>query len=312
MDSVRDLFFLFLKGMAMGAADVVPGVSGGTIAFISGIYEKLIHSIKGLTPAKLLILKNQGIKPFWTSINGTFLAVLGAGVLGSIISLAHLITWLMKTYPEMLWSFFFGLVISSAILIFRQLEKVNASAIISIVIGFALAWNLNKITPTTATDPNLLMVFTSGAIAICAMILPGISGAFILLILGMYEYVIEALKSIQIDVVLVFAIGCATGLILFSRLLSLMFLHMRHATLALLTGFMLGSLNKIWPWKLTLETTTDRHGQIVPLIQENISPLNYEALTSQNPFLWQGALLMICAFLLVGGLEKLKTCLEDS
>lgn len=311
MLSMREFLFLFLKGVAMGAADVVPGVSGGTIAFISGIYEKLIHSIKSLTPAKLLVLKQQGFRDFWKAINGTFLTVLGSGVLASIISLAHLITWLMKTYPEMLWSFFFGLVISSAILIFKQLERINAPAVISILVGFFLAWNLNKITPTTATDPNLFMVFASGSVAICAMILPGISGAFILLILGMYEYVIEALKTIQMDVVVVFALGCGMGLILFSRLLSVMFLHMRNTTLALLTGFMLGSLNKIWPWKLTLETTTDRHGQIVPLIQENISPLSYEALTTQNPFLWQGALLMIGAFILVGGLEKLKSCLEE-
>lgn len=303
---MQGLMTLFLKGVAMGAADVVPGVSGGTIAFVSGIYEELLGSIKNLRPSLIRVLFREGFAAFWKAINGTFLLVLGAGVLSSIASLAHLITWLMQSYPEMLWSFFFGLIISSAVLVFRQLSQTGPAVLLTIAVGFILAWNLNALTPVTVTEASLLRVFLSGVIAICAMILPGISGAFILVILGMYEYVIGALKALEADVILVFAGGCAAGLLAFSHLLSLMFRYCRDLTLALLTGFMLGSLNKVWPWKVTLESRTDRHGQLVPLIQENISPLNYEILTQQNPYLIQGALLMLLGFALVSGLEKMK------
>lgn len=311
MDSGKSYILLYLKGVAMGAADVVPGVSGGTIAFISGIYEELIDTLRGIRPGLIGVLKNQGIREFWKKINGNFLVVLLAGVLTSIVSLAHLITWLMAAFPEMLWSFFFGLVISSAVLIRRQMARFDIRAICAMTIGFLMAWNLNLIIPATVHDISLLRVFISGAVAICAMILPGISGAFILVILGMYEFIIDALRALNIPVILVFTAGCLGGLLSFSHLLSAMFHHCRNVTLALLTGFMLGSLNKVWPWKLTLEYRTDRHGQLVPLIQENVSPLNYEALTRQNPFLIQGIILMAAAFLLVIGLEKIKDLAES-
>ena len=311
MRSTRSLIFLYLKGIAMGAADVVPGVSGGTLAFISGIYEELIDTLKNLRPGLLLILKHDGLQAFWRAANGTFLVTLLAGVLTSIISLVHVMTWLMSNYPELLWSFFFGLVISSTFLVYRQMLRIGPYSVMAMLAGFAMAWSLNRLSPAGTGDISLIRVFFSGAVAICAMILPGISGAFILVILGMYEYIIESLKAFNLPVIVTFIFGCAGGLLSFSHLLSALFHHCRNGTLALLTGFMLGSLGKVWPWKLTLATGTDRHGQLVPLIQENTSPLSYEALTGQDPRLIPGILLMLAAFFLVTGLEKIRSCYAE-
>ena len=230
----------------------------------------------------------------------------------SIISLAHLVTWLLEQYSEMLWAFFFGLVLSSAFLIYRQMKSWSVSAVVSLITGFFAAWSLNLIAPATMTEAPLWFVFLSGAIAICAMILPGISGAFILILMGMYGYVVGALKSMEFPVILTFGTGCALGLISFSRVLSWMFNKYHCQTLALLTGFMLGSLNKIWPWKVTVESWTDHKGRQIPLIQENISPLKYEVMTQQNPYLIHAIVLMIVAVLIVTGLEKVRRMQEKS
>lgn len=302
MNQFKDYFVLYLKGAAMGAADVVPGVSGGTIAFIAGIYQQLIESIKSISFSTLLILKRDGFKAAWESINGTFLLTLGLGVLTSLLSLAHVITYLLDTFPEMVWSFFFGLIVASSLMIKRMIRSWNLSSIGSLVIGAAVAYWISVATPASGSD-NFLFIFFSGAIAICAMILPGISGAFILLLLGMYAPIIEALKSFDLPIIVVFASGCGIGLLAFSRVLSWMFTNYSNQTLSLLMGFMLGSLNKVWPWKLTLEAFENHHGKLIPIVQENISPLKYES----DPYLFSSITLMIFAIVLIFFLEKLGT-----
>ena len=302
MNQFKDYLFLYLKGAAMGAADVVPGVSGGTIAFITGIYQQLIESIKSISFSTLLTLKNEGFKAAWDSINGTFLLTLGLGVVSSLVSLAHVITYLLEAFPEMVWSFFFGLIVASSIMIKRMIGTWNPSVIASLILGAGIAYWISVATPAGGSD-NFLFIFFSGAIAICAMILPGISGAFILLLLGMYAPMIEALKSFDLPIVVVFVSGCGIGLLAFSRVLSWMFTHYSNQTLSLLMGFMLGSLNKVWPWKLTLKAFEDHHGKLIPIVQQNISPLKYQS----DPYLFSSLTLMVFAVGLIFFLEKLGT-----
>lgn len=282
----------------MGAADVVPGVSGGTIAFITGIYEELINSIKSVNAEALRKLFKEGIGAFWSHINGTFLVVLFAGILTSVLSLAKGLNYLLETQPLLVWSFFFGLIIASALIISKSIEKWSLGAIIGLTVGAVVAYGITVISPSE-TSESLPFVFLSGAIAICAMILPGISGSFILLLMGKYKFIIESLSEINLVVILVFMAGCLVGLLSFARLLSWMFKNYKNLTISILTGFMIGSLNKVWPWKITLETTVDRHGEVVPVLQKSILPNHFDG----NPQTLWCALLAVAGFLIIWLLE---------
>ncbi|MDO6562626.1 DUF368 domain-containing protein [Amphritea sp. 1_MG-2023] len=282
--TIRDYIGLFFKGVMMGAADVVPGVSGGTIAFITGIYEELINTIKGFNPAALRVLFQQGPVAFWQQVNGTFLLVLLAGIVASIATIAGGVLFLLANYPILLWSFFFGLILASVWLVMSHIERWDMNLMSSFIIGALLAYMITRVAPVSV-EPTAMMVFISGAIAICAMILPGISGSFILLLLGMYAHILTAVKGLDIQLISLFMLGCVVGIMSFSRLLSWMFSHHRQVTLALLAGFMLGSLNKVWPWKYTLSYTLNRHGEQVPLLQDNVLPWHFESMTGQSAFL---------------------------
>lgn len=291
--SLKDYLLISAKGIAMGAADVVPGVSGGTIAFITGIYEELLSTISSVNIESLKVLKNDGIKGFWNHINGSFLVALLLGVGISIASLAKLITYLLKHHDILLWSFFFGLILSSIYLVGKTIKKWDTIKFLALLIGSAIAYYITILPPMENPDA-LWFVFLSGAIAICAMILPGISGSFILLLLGSYELVLSAIKDLKISTIAVFGIGCVVGLLSFSKLLSWMFKKYHDLTIALLTGFLVGSLNKIWPWKLTTSFRINSHGEEVPFLQENILPFNYDG----NPQLLM-AILMACVGLAI-------------
>jgi putative membrane protein len=272
--TAKDYAIISLKGMAMGAADVVPGVSGGTIAFISGIYTELIDSIKGINFSLIKVLKNEGIPAFIKAVNAPFLIALLSGIAISIISLSKLIGYLLANHPIIIWSFFFGLIVCSAWLIGKSITKWTAQAIISLVLGIGIAYYITIASPTETTNASWF-VFLSGAIAICAMILPGISGSFILLLLGKYAFIMESISKFDIKVILPFLVGCAFGLLAFSRFLSWL-LHKHYTlTIALLSGFMIGSLNKVWPWKITLETRINSKGVEVPFLQESVLPGDY-------------------------------------
>lgn len=235
------------RGVAMGAADVVPGVSGGTIAFITGIYDTLIDSLKAFGPGALKVLFNEGPLPTWRYVNGSFLLALFSGIALSILTLANAIDYALTHHPVLLSAFFFGLILASAVLIYRQIPAADRG-LTMVVPGVVFALAVSLIRPGEL-PVNHLTVFCSGAVAICAMILPGISGSFILLILGMYAPVIAAIKNLELATLAVFALGCATGLMLFVRLLSWLLHRHRHGLLQFLTGLLLGSLAIIWPWK---------------------------------------------------------------
>lgn len=288
----------------MGAADVVPGVSGGTIAFIAGIYEELVDSIKSINLHALKLLFTLKLKAFWQQINGSFLFSILLGIGISIFSLAKLMTWLLEHYPIQIWSFFFGLIIASTVLVAKEIQRWHAGTVIALIIGAAVAYVITILSPSET--PNAWwFIILSGAIAICAMILPGISGAFILLLMGKYAYILGAVSALQFGILLLFAFGAVTGIVSFSHLLSWLLKKHHTATVATLTGFMVGSLNKVWPWKETLETYTDSHGAVHPLVEANISPAAFEQLTSTPSFLWQAILLCIFGFVLIFGLEYL-------
>ena len=293
---------LALKGCAMGMADVVPGVSGGTIAFISGIYEELLDSIRSVDATALRLLLRFRLAEFWRHINGRFLLPVLLGIAVAIFSLARLMTYLLTNHPIAIWSFFFGLIVASALLVARQIGRWDWRTVLAFAVGAAAAWWITVATPAETPD-DWWFVMLSGAIAICAMILPGISGAFILLLLGKYQYIMHAVGEFDIPVIAVFVIGAAAGIISFSHLLSWLLKHWHDVTVAVLMGFMVGSLNKVWPWKETVETYLDSHGVAQPLVQNNIAPGTFEQLTGQPSLLVQAILLGIVGFLVIYGIE---------
>ena len=293
---------LALKGCAMGMADVVPGVSGGTIAFISGIYEELLDSIRSVDATALRLLLRFRLAEFWRHINGRFLLPVLLGIAVAIFSLARLMTYLLTNQPIAIWSFFFGLIVASALLVARQIGRWDWRTVLAFAVGAAAAWWITVATPAETPD-DWWFVMLSGAIAICAMILPGISGAFILLLLGKYQYIMHAVGEFDIPVIAVFVIGAAAGIISFSHLLSWLLKHWHDVTVAVLMGFMVGSLNKVWPWKETVETYLDSRGVAQPLVQNNIAPGTFEQLTGQPSLLVQAILLGIVGFLVIYGIE---------
>ena len=262
---------LVLKGIAMGAADVIPGVSGGTIAFITGIYEELLLSIKNIDLKALKLFFTGKFGEFWTKINGGFLLAVVAGIGISVFSLARGMTWLLTHHPIPLWSFFFGLIAASTWLVARDVTRWNAVNVLGALAGAAAAYVITALSPAATPDAWWFIVL-SGAIAICAMILPGISGSFILLLLGKYAFIMAAVGELNIRVIVLFAIGAVAGIIGFSHALTWLLKNCRNATIAVLAGFMVGSLNKIWPWKEVLETYVDSHGVSQPLREANVLP----------------------------------------
>ncbi|MDA9316643.1 DUF368 domain-containing protein [Polaribacter sp.] len=298
---LQDYFVIGLKGMAMGAADVVPGVSGGTIAFISGIYEELLSTISNVNLSLLRTLKTSGIKTAWKQLNGSFLTALFLGVFVSIVSLAKVIKNLLESQPILLWSFFFGLVLASIIYIAKQISNWNFKAFLILVLGAALAFYITTLNPLVSENSSSLFLFLAGAIAICAMILPGISGSFILVLLGAYKPVLEAVNNRDFKIILTFMAGAVVGLLTFSRVLKWLFTKYKNLTLAVLTGFIIGSLNKIWPWKETLTWRTNSHGVKVPFNQQSVSPFSFD----EDPQLMLAVAFSILGFVLILGLEKL-------
>ncbi len=272
---VQDYIVISLKGMAMGAADVVPGVSGGTIAFISGIYEELLGAISAIDVKLWKTLRKEGLKAAWTQLNGSFLVALFAGIFVSIISLAKGIKWLLENEPVLLWSFFFGLVLASILFIGKQISQWNYKTVLALVLGAAVAFYITTLNPLVSENASPVFMFIAGAIAICAMILPGISGAFILVLLGAYTPILTAVNTRDLFTISVVGLGAIFGLLSFSKVLKWLFKHYHNTTLAVLTGFILGSLNKIWPWKNTLTYRLNSKGVEVPFQQESISPFHF-------------------------------------
>lgn len=266
MQSLR----LFFTGVAMGIADVIPGVSGGTMAFILGIYEDLINAIKSFNLDVIKLLAQFRFREVLNRVPWLFLIVLLSGIGAAFFSLAHAVSWLLEHQPIFLFSFFFGLILASIIAV-GAVVRWSAATFGALLVGTVVAYLIVGLVPLDMPhDP--ITLFMSGAVAIMAMILPGISGSFILLILGQYEYVINAVKSFDVLTLASVGLGIVVGITTFARVLSWLFKHYEQITIAVLVGFMAGSLRKIWPWKEVLETRVDRHGEVVPLVERNVLP----------------------------------------
>jgi|TARA_B110000003_G_scaffold275680_1_gene319038 putative membrane protein len=287
--------------MAMGAADVVPGVSGGTIAFISGIYEELLNSISSFNLSLFSVLKNEGFKKVWKMVNGRFLLALFIGICISVLSLAKLIENLLENHPILIWSFFFGLVLASIIYIAKQIKIWNIKSYLYLIFGLIFAYYITTLNPVISQNSSPWFLFLAGMIAICAMILPGISGSFILVLLGAYKPILNAINTKDFFSVVIFMAGAILGLLTFSRVLKWLFSKYKNYTLALLIGFIAGSLNKIWPWKETISWRTNSKGIEVPFNTTSVSPLSFDG----DSKLLMAGLLAIIGFGLILLLEKL-------
>lgn len=296
--SFLDYLILALKGFCMGASDVVPGVSGGTMAFILGIYEELINAIKSFDLKSLRLLMTLKVRAFIEHISWQFLLSVGLGILAAIFTLAKGLAWLLQNTPVLIWSFFLGLILASVVTVSRRIKQWQTLTWACLLGGLIGIYFLVGLVPVT-TPNDLWFLFLSGAIAICAMILPGISGSFILVLMGKYQYVLDAVNERDLLVLFVVAAGACAGIAAFSRLLGWLLSKYHDLMVAFLTGLMLGSLRKIWPWKETLESLTDSHGKIVPIVQANIVPAQ-----------WSGEVLsalclMVAGFLVVFVLDRM-------
>jgi len=298
--TIKDYIAVGFKGLAMGAADVVPGVSGGTIAFISGIYEELVASISNVNFSLFKTLQKEGFKVAWKQLNGSFLAALFIGVLISILSLAKTIKYLLENEPILLWSFFFGLVMASIIFIGKQVEKWNYKLLLLAILGATFGYTITIVSSTSVTEINYLFLVFAGAIASCAMILPGISGSYILLLMGVYPIVMTAITNRDVKIISAIGVGVVLGLLFFSKLLKWLFSKYKNEMLVVLTGIMFGSLNKVWPWKITVTTYINSHGETKPLLEQSISPFSFDG----DPQLILSILLVLTGFFIIIAMER--------
>lgn len=327
---LSDYLFISLKGIAMGAADAVPGVSGGTIAFISGIYEELISTISGVNLSLWTTFRKDGFVAFWKQLNGNFILALLTGIIISFVSFMRLAKYLIEQHPVLIWSFFFGLIVASIVFVGRQIQTWNLGTVSALIFGTLAAYYITTL-PSLANNDSPFFLFFAGAIAICAMILPGISGSFILVILGAYKTLSDALHAFDFKRIFIFAAGAAIGLLSFSHVLKWLFKHYKNITLAVLTGFIFGSLNKIWPWKETLTVLQKSTGEAFPVSQitelgtievyqrqindfetlkmiseKSVSPFHYSNINNAiDPQIALAIGLMIVGFLTIFILEKL-------
>jgi putative membrane protein len=285
---IKKSFGIALRGLAMGAADVVPGVSGGTIAFITGIYDVLLDSINSFNFGLIKTLKDEGFKSFWGKINGSFLLPLFIGIGISVASLAELLGHFLQVYPHQLWSFFFGLIMASILYIGKQIPKINLNSVLGVIMGTLIVLGVSML-PPLGSSQSLFYIFICGMIAICAMILPGISGSFLLLILGAYQTVIGAISDKNLLIIAVFGSGCIVGLLSFSRALKWIFKQYNAITLSVLTGFLVGSVYKLWPWRHTeaifVKHLGEENEEVVTLIDSPVWPNNYDRISRNGEFI---------------------------
>ncbi len=310
-ETIKTMF----KGAAMGVAEVIPGVSGGTLAFITGIYERLLAAISSINLELISLFKSEGFSAVWKRIDGTFLVKLLVGMgIGFILGL-KLVVRLLETHPVHIWSFFFGLILASIPLIGKQVKKWGVVEIVLLIVGAILVYWVTVAAPSQGSE-HLAIVFLSGVIGVSALMLPGLSGSFVLLLMGMYTIIMPAIEEFTHDpfgpdtyVILAFGGGMIIGLLTFAKFLSFTFKKYPNPTMALLTGFLIGSLNKVWPWQEVLETRTNSKGLEVVKFSNSVSPRTFESLESNflygtDAHLAAAIAIMIIAALIVFLLDR--------
>ena len=282
----------------MGVADVIPGMSGGSVAFITGIYSEMVYALRSIDREAFELLTKKRFQDFWNKINGTFLVFLFSGIVTSLFTLARLVTYLQTKYPILVWSFVFGLVLISALLVLRDIKKWNIGTVTAFFCGTLVSFGITLLSPAQ-TPASIWFIFLTGMLSVSALLIPGLSGVFILLLLGKYQYMVNALISFNFLVIIVFFMGCVVGLIGFSRFLTWTLENYHNATVALLTGFMLGALNKVWPWREVIEYVTNSKGAQVPAFDRSILPWHYFATTGKDPQVFQAILMMAISVFIV-------------
>lgn len=302
---------IVLVGVLMGAAEVVPGVSGGTIAFVSGFYERLVNGIARLTPFSLLELPKIGFATWWKKYDLGFLFVLFGAMLVSILILARGVSYLLAEHPVGIWSFFFGLVLSSIFVVGRRLLPLSVESGLAFVVGVAVGMVVVRIIPLEAEISGFTL-FAGGCIAVCAWILPGLSGSFLLLVLGLYQTVIAAIKNFELLTLGYLGLGCVVGLMCFSRILTVLLARFYDVTVALLVGFMLGSLTKIWPWKHTTSYQIKHDGGQIPVVQEPVLPGAYEQLTGGDPEIVLALAALVTGFFVISLMDRFAFLKESN
>ena len=302
---------IVLVGVLMGAAEVVPGVSGGTIVFVSGFYERLVNGIARLTPFSLLELPKIGFATWWKKYDLGFLFVLFGAMLVSILILARGVSYLLAEHPVGIWSFFFGLVLSSIFVVGRRLLPLSVESGLALGIGVAVGMVVVRIIPFEAEISGLTL-FAGGCIAVCAWILPGLSGSFLLLVLGLYQTVIAAIKNFELLTLGYVGLGCVVGLMCFSRILTVLLARFYDVTVALLVGFMLGSLTKIWPWKHTTSYQIKHDGGQIPVVQEPVLPGAYEQLTGADPEIVLALAALVTGFFVISLMDRFAFLKESN
>ena len=300
---LKEYILLYSKGLCVGAVDLVPGVSGGTIAFITGIYEELLNSLRTFVPKNFKLFFSGKFKEFWEAVNGNFLFVLALGIGTSIISLVNVVLYVIENHPVATWSFFFGLILVSTFSILSTVRKFTIPLLVCFCTGAVAAYTITAL--SAAQTPNdLWFIFICGALAICALMLPGTSGSFVLLLMGKYQYILDAVSNFKITILAVFAAGAVTGLLSFSHFLSWLLRRYHDVTIALLSGFLFGSLNKVWPWKVQINTATNEIWQwnmekfndhSLALVEKNLLPHTFEQVTGVGAHLFTGIALAVAA-----------------
>lgn len=304
----------FLKGFAMGTANVIPGVSGGTIALITGIFERLINSLKSFNMQAIKLLFKRDFKAFVAHTDFQFFIVIMLGIVASIFTVAKLLSFLFDNYPVFIWSYFFGLIIASIWLVGKTISKYNASVFLFLILGTATAASITILSPARENDSFIYLVIC-GVVAVCSMILPGISGSFVLVLMGNYELVLRSINELNIINLAAIGIGCAIGLPAFSHLLSWLYKKFKNQTVAILTGFILGSLAVIWPWK----NSYDNAGKLIEanhfgaLLTPEVKVFSYERiLPAIDLHFFITIAIAILGFLSIYILEKMATKAVDN
>lgn len=321
MKRIKDYIMVAVKGACMGAADVIPGVSGGTIAFITGIYDDLIGSLNSINKTALQLFFSGRFKDFWKHINGNFLVSLFCGILVSVLALAGLMQYLLVSHPIQTWAFFFGLIVASSIFILRGVVGWDLKMALFLIFGVILGIVVCTLSPTTT--PNALwFIFLSGAIAICAMILPGISGSFILLILGKYQYIMSCISNLtsgeaigeSLLILCIFAVGAVVGILAFSRFLHWLLAKYNKETLIVLAGFIIGSLVKVWPWSNMEAIIPSQFPHLAEMVEATAAPLPAEVIAEYTPMvdlqIGSAVVFALIGFFLVTGIEMIGKILS--
>jgi putative membrane protein len=304
MKKIHSYLLYILKGLGMGAANVIPGVSGGTIALITGIFERLINAIKSFDLKAIQLLLKGKMSDFVRYTDFWFLVSVLGGIALALVSLARLLDFLFVHYSIHIWAYFFGLILASVYFVGRRIAKWNIAVLLFFILGTAIAVSISIMTPARENDA-LVYLFVCGALAACSMILPGLSGSFILILMGNYQLLmIDSINQMDFPVLIPFIIGAAFGLLAFSHLLSYIFKKFKDQTIALLSGFILGSLSILWPWKQVLETYIDRHGEIKPVLQKNVLPAQYSEYSGNENHLLFAVILILLGILSIWILEK--------